>query len=95
VDGFGLGSAAREHDLFRFRAEKVGDPRTGLVQSLPGFLAEPVHARRVPKIDIPEIRKHLLQDLGIDRGRGVVVEVDPFLDAIHFPSAHRFFPSVL
>ncbi len=78
----GLGPAAREHDLGRLAPDQRRDGTSRIVQNALRALAEVVNARRIAEL-IPEHAHDHFQDAGIDRRRGVVVEIYP----------HENFPS--
>ncbi len=71
----GLGSAAREHDLGDLGLQQVGHRRPRVVEDALGPLTEMMDARRVAEL-LAENARHGLEDGGVDRRRGVVVEVD-------------------
>ena len=71
----GLGPAGGEADLVGGGVEALGDPLARLVERRPGLTAPPVRGARVPEAGAEE-RRHRLEDLRADRGRGGMVEVD-------------------
>ena len=71
-----LGAAAREDDLGRIGADERGDRRPRLVERRLGLLAEVMHARRVAEQSRGSRAPSASIDLGRERGRRVVVEVD-------------------
>src|SRR5439155_13722296 len=83
-DVVGFGSAAREDDLRGRCVQERRDLGPGVLDRPLRLLAEGVDARRVPEM-LAEIRKHRLEDLGANRGAGVMVEVD----AGHGPEPSR------
>ena len=69
--------AAGENDLVRLATEQGGD---ALVREFDRFLhlgAETMRAGRIPVLG-GEKRHHLLQDLRVDPGAGVVIEINDF-----------------
>ncbi len=74
----GFGSAAREHDFGRLGLDQIGNRRARLVEDGFGPLPELVDARRVAEF-VGEDAGDPVDDLGIDRGRSVVIEVNAHL----------------
>ena len=74
----GLGAAAREDDLRRFRADQRADLGARLVQARLRALAEMMDARRVAEI-LRQHARHRLGHLRRHGGRRVVIEVDTHL----------------
>ena len=70
-----LRAAGREYDLTRIGADQPGDPAARPVQRAAGFHARPVQAGRIAGV-FPETGHHLVDDAGVNRRRGAVVEVD-------------------
>ena len=72
----GFGSAGREDDLARIRADERSDVGAGLFNGLLRFPAVGMAVRgRVAEVNV-EVGHHLFHDAGIARGRGGVVEVN-------------------
>ena len=78
LDGkiIGFRAAAHEHDLVRLSPDEIGNLLPRPVHGLARLPAEPVGVRRVSK-PILEVWHHLLQDLRVKRGGGVMVKIDP------------------
>ena len=70
-----LGAAAGEDDLIGLRSEQLGHLGAGTVDGVVGGLAVNVGAGRVAEV-VAEKRQHGVDDGGVERGGGVVVEVD-------------------
>jgi len=73
--GVRVGSARGEYDLVDVSAEHVCDLAAGLSDRLPGGLAVVVGARWVAEV-LGEVGQRGFDDPWLDRGGGVVVEVD-------------------
>ena len=71
----GFGAAAGEHDLDRVGADQGRDRGAGRVEPGLGPLAPAVDAGGVAEV-VPQGGVHGVRDGRIDRGRGVVVEVE-------------------
>jgi hypothetical protein len=65
----------REKNLAAFRPEGRGDALAGLVKDFLDLPADGVERRRVPEMLFQE-PVHFIGDGGIDRCRGVMVEID-------------------
>ena len=70
-----LGPAAREHDLAGVRPDRPREPLVRVVEGLAGGPTPGVRGRRVAE-DAAQVRQHRLEDLGAQRRRRGVVEVD-------------------
>ena len=71
----GLGAAGREIDLVAARADQGGDVAAGGLDGLLGFAAGRVQAAGIPE-GLLEVRPHRFPDLGEERGRRDVIEID-------------------
>ena len=71
----GVGSTRGEHDLVDVSAEQVCDLAAGMPNRLPGGLAVVVGARWVAEVH-GQVGQRGFDDPWVDRGGGVVVEVD-------------------
>ena len=74
-----LGAAAGENDFVRLAAQERGD---ALVRELDRFLHLRPETMRAGRISVlrGQERHHLLQDLRVDSGAGVVIEIN---DGVH------------
>src|SRR5271169_2894692 len=71
----GLRPATGEDDLRRFASQQIRDLLSCEVYCFRRPFAERIRTRRISVLILQE-RQHLLQHLGIDLGRGVIVEVN-------------------
>ena len=71
----GLRPAAGEDDLGRFASQQIRDLLSCEVYCFRRPFTERIRTRRIPVLILQE-RQHLLQNLGIDLSRGVIVEVN-------------------
>jgi hypothetical protein len=70
-----FGTAGRDDDLVRTGAKTSGDSLAGLIECGPRVAAPAMDAGGISEPSIPE-RRHGLEDLGADRRRGSMIEVD-------------------
>src|SRR5687768_4632946 len=70
-----LGAARGETDLIGVRAETSGNALASLIERSARLTPPPVGARGIPEARA-EVRLHRFEDLGTNRGRSRVVEVD-------------------
>ena len=80
-----LRPARGEHDFLRRDAQEARHALARALDAFPRVAAERVDAGGVPE-DLREVREHLGKDLGVDRGRRVVIEVHATVHsvALHF-----------
>jgi hypothetical protein len=78
----GLGGAGGEDDFLGGRADEAGDLLARFLDTLLGFPAEGVIARRGVAEDAGEVGHHGFEHAGIERRGRVVVHVDGKLDAL-------------
>src|SRR5437660_10178364 len=70
-----FGAAAREDHFVRLSAQQFCNLRSSASHSVVSGFPKGVRARRIPEM-LAQIRKHRLNDCGIERRGGVVIEVD-------------------
>ena len=71
----GLGPGTGEHDLSCGGSDQLRHPLASVGQRLSGKLAVTVGAGRVPEM-LDQVGEHRLSHSRVDRGRGVVVQID-------------------
>jgi len=75
-----LGAAAGEGDLVRACANQRGDLRARILDCVMRAAAKRIGRGRIAEL-IAQERQHGVEHRGIDRGRGVVIEIDTHLNA--------------
>ena len=78
----GLGAARGEDDLLRRDPEEARDALARRVDPVARLPPEAVDARSVAEA-LREVGQHRRQDVGVDRRRGVVIEIDASHDVPH------------
>ena len=81
-----FGAAAGEDEFVGRAVQQSGHLRSCRLNGLVGFPPIPMGTGRVPEV-LLKVRTHRLDDLGIKRRRGVVVQINRLSQFIHGSSA--------